>query len=229
MKEIIDQIIAVLSSTQADSVHNTAEMIDTLAANVQGKGNYFWEKYFPIAIVHSQVRIADEAVRREFLEQGILDSDGFTKTEVSQSVCSQIYKLAPQYIQQTDIMVFGTPKKSDTVEFSPKRPHDFWKKLASSEGMAAMVEMEYFDATNSSKIEFELREVIRKRKENSALKDVGFIWIAAVGKGDEAQGIFEHYFDKNHTQVKLSDGNCSYWIGWSSTLRDVSMRTFYAF
>jgi hypothetical protein len=61
------------------------------------------------------------------------------------------------------------------------------------------------------------------------LKDVGFVWIAAVTDSEEVEGIFEHYFHQNHTQVKSSDENCSYWIGWSNTLRNISMRTFYAF
>lgn len=229
MKEIIDEIITALSSTQAASVKDTAGMIDILVNHVDDKGKYQWDKNFPIAVVHSQERIKENEIRHGFLEQEILDSSGFTATKIDRSVCDQIAKSAPQYIQQVDVMVFDAQNKKDTIEFNPKRPNDFWKKLASSDGMIAMVEMEYFSDEESSKIEFELREVIRKRKENSALKDVGFIWIAAVGNADDAQGIFEHYFHENQTQVKLSDENCSYWIGWSSTLRAVSMRTFYAF
>lgn len=229
MKAIIDEIITALSEMQVTCIKNTAEMIDTLGSHIQEKGNYCWEKHFPIAIVHTKERIKEEDIQRALLEQGILDNDGFTETKITRSVCSQIAKLAPQYIQQVDIMVFDTYNQSDAIAFNPKRSKDFWKKLGSSDNMVAMVEMKYFSDEESSKIEFELREVIRKRKENSALKDIGFIWIAAVGNSDDAQGIFGHYFHENYVQVKSSDGNCSYWIGWSSTLRAVSMRTFYAF
>lgn len=230
MKEIIDEIIAVLSSPQSDTVKNTAGLIDILANHFPKKGKYHWEKKFPIAIVHSQERIKENEIQNKFLELGILDSQGFTATKISRSVCNQIAISAPQYIQQVDIMVFNPYEKSDTVELTPKRPQDFWKKLASSDGMEAMVEMKFFTEMDSSKIEFELREVIRKRKENSALKDVGFIWIAAVGDSRISQGVFEHYFHNNYRQIKRSDeGNCSYWIGWSTTLRSLSMRTFYAF
>lgn len=228
MKKIINEIITALSSTKVTYIKNTVEMIDTLVACLQEKGDYSWEKHFPIAIVHTKERIKEENIRRALSDQGILGNDGFTDTKVSRSVCSQIALLAPQCIQQVGMMVFGVHEKKDTIEFTPKRPHDFWKKLASSEGMEAMVEMEYVAAMDSAKIEYELREVIRKRKENSALKDIGFIWIAAVTQGDEAQGVFEHYFHENHTEVQSPDGKGSYWIGYSSTLRDVSMRTFYA-
>ena len=203
-------------------------MVDALAFNLQERGDYSWEKYFPIAIVHTKERIKEENIRRALSQQGVLGNDGFTQTKLSQSVCSQIAAFAPQYIQQVGMMVFKIHEKKDTIEFTPKRPHDFWKKLASSEGMEAMVEMQYVGAMESAKIEYELREVIRKRKENSALKDVGFIWIAAVTQGDEAQGVFEHYFHENHTEVQSCDGKGSYWIGYSSTLRELSMRTFYA-
>lgn len=227
MKKILDEIITALSSIQVSSIKNTAEMINTLASSLQEKGDYSWEKYYPIAIVHTKERIKEESIRRVFLEQGILDNDGLTETKISRSICSQIAKLAPQYVQQVGMMVFGIHEKKDTIEFLAKRPHDFWKKLASSEGMEAMVEMEYVGAMDSAQIEYELREVIRKRKENSALKDVGFIWIAAVTKGDGAQGVFEHYFHENYTEVQSPEGKGSYWIGYSHTLRDVSMRTFY--
>ena len=230
MKEIIEGIIAVLCVTQSATVKNTEEMIDMLVNHLPTNGKYRWEKNFPIAIVHSQERIKEKELQKKFLEQGVLDTQGFTTSKITRSVCSQIAISSPQYIQQVDIMVFNIHEQDDTVEFTPKRPQDFWKKLASSDGMEAMVEMEYFDELNSSKIEFKLREVIRKRKENGALKDVGFIWIAAVGDSVVAQGVFEHYFHQNQCQIKVSDeGNCSYWIGWSSTLRELSMRTFYAF
>lgn len=230
MKEIIDEIIVVLSSPQSVCVNNTEGMIDFLANHLPKKGKYHWEKKFPIAIVHSQERIKEKEVQKKFLEQGILDTCGFTTSKVTRSVCNEIAISSPQYIQQVDIMVFNAYEQCDTVELTPKRPQDFWKKLASSDGMEAMVELEYFTEMDSSKIEFELREVIRKRKENSELKDVGFIWIAAVGDSTIAQGVFEHYFHNNYRQTKRSDeGNCSYWIGWSSTLRSLSMRTFYAF
>lgn len=230
MKKIIDEIIAVLSSTQAACVKNTAEMIDTLVTNLGCKEQYTWEKKFPIAIVHSKERIKEKEIQKKFLELGILNTDGFTPIKISRSVCNQIAAFSPQYIQRVDIMVFNAHEPSDMVELTPKRPQDFWKKLASSEGMEAMIEMQYFAKNDSAKIEFELREVIRKRKENSALKDVGFIWIAAVDESEVAQGVFEHYFHENNCQVKTSDEeNCSYWIGWSSTLRNLSMRTFYAF
>lgn len=230
MKEIIDEIIAVLSSPQWACVNNTEGMIDILANHLPTKGKYRWEKKFPIAIVHSQERIKEKKIQKKFAEQGILDTHGFTTSKITRSVCNEIAISSPQYIQEVDIMVFNTHEQSDTVELTPKRPQDFWKKLASSNGMEAMLEMHYFAEKDSSKIEFELREVIRKRKENSALKDVGFIWIAAVGESEVAQGVFEHYFHKNYRQIKRSDeGNCSYWIGWSSTLRSLSMRTFYAF
>lgn len=229
MQEVIDNIIVALSSIEAASVKNTAMMIDKLATNLEGKGDCYYDKYFPIAIVHSQERIKEEDIKREFLEQGILGRDGFTPTQIAREVCNQIAQSAAHYIQQVDIMVFITKNKNDTIEFHPKRPHDFWKKLRSSDGILAMVDMKYFTANESSKIEYELREVIRKRKENTSLKDVGFVWIAAVTDSEAVEGIFEHYFHQNHTQVKLSDGNCSYWIGWSNTLREISMRTFYAF
>lgn len=227
MKKILDEIITALSSIQLSSIKSTAEMIDTLASSLQEKGDYCWEKYYPIAIVHTKERIKEENIQRALLQQGILGNDGFTETKVARNACSQIATIAPQYIQQVGMMVFGSHEKNNTIEFTPKRPHDFWKKLSSSEGMEAMVEMEYVGAMDSAQIEYELREVIRKRKENSALKDVGFIWIAAVTQGDEAQGVFDHYFHKNYTEVQSPEGKGSYWIGYSHTLRDVSMRTFY--
>lgn len=229
MKEIIDEIISVLSSKQAACLENTAMMIDMLATNLDGKGKYWWVKRFPIAVVHNQQRIKEDNIQKKFREHGWIDSEGMTLSSFSYSECNDIAKISPDYIQQVDCMVFSSKRAAQSVDFAPKRPLDFWKKLVSSDNMVAMVEMEYFSPRESGKIEYELREVIRKRKENSALKDIGFVWIAAVTDNKEAQGVFEHYFYQNHHQVKVSDGeNCSYWIGWSSTLGDISMRTFYA-
>ena len=68
-------------------------------------------------------------------------------------------------------------------------------------------------------VEFRLRELIRKRKEVHALKEVGFIWMAITKK--DASKVFKHYFDENYLVI---DGQ--YHIGWKDKLKDISMRHF---
>lgn len=209
------RLIIDIKAALADSAS-----VQELLPNLQDS-DFIFETEYPIALIHSATRL-DAADQRLFQEQELLDENGHTPIQPSTEQLKFLAQNRSQYIKNVNIMCLKeAPAKP--IRFLSKRPGDYWKKIQDVEYIASMFEISNFDdQTTLCEAEFDLREIIRKRKEVHALKDVGFIWMAIISK--DLKELFTHYFGDNYIQINT--GLTNYQLGWSDTLRDISMRDF---
>lgn len=216
MTEIITEIQNALAKVTTEDTFNVS------LANALYSSPIIWELDYPIALVNAKSRIeASEDIQR-FEENHLFDDYGLTPIQPSSQQFSNITEIGNKYLQRVSIMCLNSEPET-LPHFQTKRQHDYWKKIQDVGHIKSMVEIsEWYGDVDVCAVEFSLREIIRKRKEVHALKDVGFVWIAAT-TSDVAK-VFQHYFHDNHTTVKTEEQ--TFHIGWSSTLRAISMRSF---
>lgn len=195
--------------------------VQELLNNLQDS-DFVFETEYPIALIHSASRLENTEDQKLFKEQGLLDEMGHTLTQPSTQQLEFLAQNRPQYLKNVNIMCLKeAPEKP--LHFRNKRPNDYWKKIQNVEHIASMFEISGFDdQTTLCQAEFGLREIIRKRKEVHALKDVGFIWMAVCST--DLQELFTHYFGDNYILIKTD--STTYQLGWNDTLRGISMRDF---
>jgi hypothetical protein len=215
MTQLIDEIKNALA--QASPAKDLLHILED--------SNYVFKQNYPIALINSASRLDDPADLQSFKEQSLLDEDGHTPVQPSTEQWEFLANKKPQYLKSVSIMClqheFARPPR-----FSVKRPHDYWKKIQDVEHIQAMVEISHCDdRTDLCAAEFPLREIIRKRKEVHALKEVGFLWIAVCPtEVTELSELLIHYFNDNYAVVKTDMH--TYYLGWNETLREISMRNF---
>jgi hypothetical protein len=103
--------------------------------------------------------------------------------------------------------------------YTHKHINDYWKKIKNVENFNAVFDIENNKDQKLCEAEFSLREVIRKRKEVHALKELGFIYL--VESSEDISKVFEHYFGKHHLCI-----HNKYYIGYAKTLKEINMRYF---
>ena len=187
--------------------------------------DFIFKQNYHIALIHSPLQLDDPSELQWFKEHILLDESGHTPTQPSNEQLESIADNRPQYLKSVSIMCLKhEPVKP--LRFSVKRPHDYWKKIHDVGHIQAMLEISHCDdQTDLCAAEFALREIIRKRKEVHALKEVGFIWIAVCPtEVTELSELLTHYFNDNYAMVKTDMH--TYHLGWNETLREISMRNF---
>lgn len=214
MKELIEEIKSALAESHFESFEKALE----------NKSRYYWQRDYPIAVVHNRERIESSAIIALLEKEGLLDEEGFTPECYSDKTLALLAKEAPNYIQSATLMAL-TKATHYPLHFKEKFPKDFWKKLQDFDHIKAVIETAKFteDATECS-VEFSLRDVMRKRKEVNVLKKVGYVWIAAIPKSIMIESVMQHYFLENRAVVTV--GEMAYHIGWSETLKGINMRYF---
>ena len=175
-----------------------------------------FKKEFPVAYVHSQTRLKDEASKEAF--KAMLNEDGFTPNYLTQENLNFLNTDYPQFIQKVSYMCVKKEPKGAPF-YTNKNTNDYWKKIKDVELFNAVFDIESIKDEKLCEAEFNLREVIRKRKEVHALKDIGYIYLAE--STEDISEVFEHYFGK---KTVLIDGK--YYIGYAKRLRDINMRYF---
>lgn len=186
---------------------------------------YRFRQDYPVALIHSASQLDDPADLQWLNEHSLLDQNGHTPTQPSSEQLESLADGRPQYLKSVSIMCLNE-EPANPLRFSVKRPHDYWKKIQDVKHIKAMIEISHCDdKSDLCSAEFALREIIRKRKEVHALKDLGFIWMAVCPtKTTELSALFNHYFKDKHAIVKTDMH--TYQLGWSDTLRGISMRDF---
>lgn len=175
-----------------------------------------WIKNYPLAVIHSIKRAKSEMTTVHFRE--LVGKDGITPKSYTDETLMKLSTNTPESFQYADFIAL----KGDDypqIEFMEKNENDFWKKIQNVDHIESTFDyIEFTSSEDDSVIEFKLREIIRKRKEVHALKEVGFIWMA-VSEND-ASKVFQHYFGENYIHVD------KFYIGWSEKLKDINMRYF---
>ena len=187
--------------------------------------DFVFRQNYPIALIHSALQLDDPSELQWFKEHNLLDEIGHTLTQPSNEQLESLADDKPQYLKSVSIMCLKhEPVKP--LSFSVKLPQDYWQKSQDVGHIHAMVEISHCDdLTDLCAAEFALREIIRKRKEVHALKEVGFIWIAVCPvELTELSELFNHYFNDNYAIVKTDMH--TYHLGWDDTLRNIRMRDF---
>ncbi len=176
-----------------------------------------WIKDYPIAVVHNVHKAKSESTGVHFRE--LVGEDGITPNQYTDEQLIKLGTNTAESFQYADFVALKSTNNPQ-INFAEKNENDFWKKIQNVDHIDATFDsFEFSSDDDKCKVEFELREIIRKRKEVHALKDVGFIWMA-VSSNDMSE-VFTHYFGDNHIHV-----DNKYYIGWSDKLRDINMRYF---
>jgi len=203
MLALIDYIKTAL--TQTDSIQ---EALSYLPMS--------FKKDFLVAYIHSQSRIKDEATKNAFAS--LLDKDGFTPHSLSQDQLSFIRSNFPHLQQSVTYMCLKKELKEE-MTYSNKYKNDFWKKIQNVDNMEAVFDIAKNANESVCEAEFNLREVMRKRKEVHALKDLGFIYL--VESKEDLSKLCEHYFGNKYMRI-----NDNYYLVYTKKLKDVNMRYF---
>jgi len=187
--------------------------------------DFVFEQNYPIALIHSASRLDDPTDLQAFKENRLLDENGHTPMQPSPEQLEFLAHKKPQYLKSVSIMCLKQ-EPAESLRFAVKRPHDYWKKIQDVGHIQAMVEISHCDdRTDLCAAESALREIVRKRKEVHALKEVGFIWMAVCPiEMIELSELLTHYFNDNYTMVKTDMH--TYYLGWDEALRNISMRDF---
>ncbi len=210
MNELIQNICACLE--KSESFGN--DFIRALKAS-----KIIWKENYPIAVVHSKERMKEASQIDFFANSGLLDEVGETPVHYREQELESIRDASPSSLKSARLLALSEEPKTP-ISYKVKRPNDYWKKIQDVGHIRSSLDLALFEPEEDiCKVEFELREVIRSRKEVHAFKEIGFIWIA-VTKGDVSE-VFRHYFHDDYTVI---DGQ--YHIGWSETLKAINMRYF---
>ena len=176
-----------------------------------------WQRNYPIAVINSMLRAKTQQTKDEYKE--LVDEDGKTPESYTTHKLSNIYAQAPESLQCSNFMILNYPLKSQLL-YKTKHEKDFWKKIQNVEHIKSSFDFcDFHQDDDKCQVEFKLREIVRKRKEVHALKEVGLIWMAITS--NDVSEVFTHYFGENY---QLVDGE--YHIGWSDKLKDINMRYF---
>ena len=175
-----------------------------------------FKKDFLVAYVHSKTRIKDEETKEAF--KHLLDEDGFTSTSLTKDELSFIKNNFPQYQQSVSYMCLKKEPKEEMI-YTNKYTNDFWKKIKNVENMDAVFDLAKNKNESICEAEFNLREVMRKRKEVHALKELGFIYLFEAT--EDMTKLCEHYFGEKYVCI-----NEKHYLAYTKKLKDVNMRYF---
>ncbi len=204
MKNLIDEISQALNTP--NDFTQTLKNSDTI-----------WKEKYPIAVIHSLSRAKSTQTKEEF--QNLIDEDELTPESYTSHKLSNIYANAPESLQCANFMILKEEPKFQ-MSYKAKFEKDFWKKIQNVEHVKSSFDFaEFENDEDKCAVEFKLRELIRKRKEVHALKEVGLIWMATTP--NDVSEVFERYFEENYVCV-----NEKHYIGWSDKLKNINMRNF---
>jgi len=216
MTEIITEIQNALAEVTTEDTFNVS------LVNALHGSPFIWELDYPIALVNAKGRMEEVKDIKHFEAKHLFDESGVTPLQPSILQLNAIAEIGSRYLQRVSIMCLEYEPESPPL-FQIKHQNDYWKKIQDVTHIKSMIETAVWqDGIGVCDVEFSLREIIRKRKEVHALKDVGFVWIAVTS--DDVSEVFRHYFHDNYTLIKTETQ--SFHIGWSPTLREINMRYF---
>lgn len=220
MQTVVEALKRALSEIGTCQDDLNAKLVGAL----QKDSPYLWEANFPIAIVHTKDRVKDQKIVSAFERKNLFDDLGVTPTHYDEHTLEYLHDVAAEYLQCAALICM-TKSPEYPREFLNKYPKDYWKKFQDIDNVKAIVEQASFgEDVSECTVEFVLRDVMRKRKEVSVLKGVGYVWIAEVSKDVDLTKVFQHYFLDNRAVVAVGDK--SFYIGWSEKLKDINMRYF---
>ncbi len=198
----------------------------------------------PISVVNQHSRIKSPAFKESVLHSSLYNQDGKAHDRYTLSDLTPFVQKYPKLFQTIDIAITNT-KALEEITFASKRPNDYWKRLNDCEAIQAMMKVSLVEqsrcliasieqalqasSNGQWSIESDLRDDMRSKKENPLLRHKPYIALYSIIESSaESDGtikaMLRHYFKEN---VFVKEGENSYFIGFSATLDEVSLRTFY--
>jgi len=212
MKKIISDI--------HNALQNSRKTLEFLKKN----SSWTWVGDYPIAIVNEITRVQDKESLEKLNAISFFDAEGFSKKSYTQEEIDYLRENVPSSIK-TAYLLCLKKKSSEEYNFVEKFQHDRWKKITDNDNFEASVESSKFvDTDSSQKIETELRDIMRSRKEIPSLKAIGFVWIVTLPTTTKIEDILNHYFLDNH--IYIEKGRKIVYIAWADKLADINMRYF---
>jgi len=198
-----------------DYIQTSISQTSSLKEALQFLPKHF-QKDFPVAYLHSQTRLKDEKSKEAF--KAILNEKGFTPTNLDATTLKFFDTHYPQFIQKVSYICLKKAVKKEPTYLN-KHTHDYWKKIQDVSDFEAVFDIQKESNQKLCEAEFSLREVIRKRKEVHALKELGYIYL--VDSTEDLSSLFEHYFGKRQLCI-----HGRYYLGYAKKLKDINMRYF---
>ena len=174
MPDFIKDLEVILSSHT--SIIEVRDSLDILFTTTP----YGAHKNYPVAIVHEASRIKEEETLSYFKKHHFISDEGLSREEYNDEELIHIAKDASKHIRNVNF-ILSTTKEVPHPTFFNKFKHDYWKKLTTSEGIEAVIDISGLTPTTSAcESEETLRGIIRKRKEVHQLKNIAFVWIVEI-------------------------------------------------
>jgi len=241
MEKIVKALREALKNHTTESgVPNAASLAGKLVGTP-----YVWISDLPISIVHRREKVKDAEAADWLQEQGFFDEEGCSHAAWERGALTELCSGGKSAFQTLDLAVASDAAGLGDLVFRNKRPNDYWKRLQNVGAIEAMVGLQYAgggccsdkeiarqveeSANGQWGIESDLRDAIRSKKENSGLREKPFVWIVIKAEeGEEATDhialLLHHYFGDN---VVKGRGESDFYIGYSDTLNEISLREFY--
>lgn len=186
--------------------------IDEIVNNYKSiEENSLWKRGYLLAYIN----------KRELdCRVDVFTQDGISFNTLSEADRDELVENYPLYRQVADYARVNRDLPQESITFNTKRKFDYWKKIQNVEHIETTFDIYKEIESSLCEVEFALRELIRKRKEIHALKEVGFIFKAS--SQDDLKELFEHYFGEDYRVLKDEKS----YIGYKKTLAEISMRNF---
>jgi hypothetical protein len=204
-----------------------------------------WKQDYPISVVHDCRRIKVQGQAAALEGKGLVAHDGLTPQEWSGAMLED-YEATGSPMQTVDMAVLQPAETVRPLSFMPKRPQDYWKRLVDVDDLNAVISFGIMSAASAETafidkqlmesangqwyVESDLRDAMRSKKENGALRPKPFIWVGIVDGASlvdcaHVETLAGHYFGE--AVLSGSGAGFSYVIGYSESLEAISLRKFY--
>ena len=205
-------------------IHNALQNSRKTLEFLNNHSKWSWVGDYPIAIVNEIIRVQDKESLEKLNAISFFNAEGFSKNSYTQEEIDYLRENIPSSIK-TAYLLCLKKDNSNEYNFVEKFQHDRWKKITDNDNFEASVESSKFvDTDSSQKIETQLRDIMRSRKEIPSLKSTGFIWIVTLPITTKIENILNHYFLDNH--IYIEKGRKIVYIAWADKLADINMRYF---
>ncbi|MDH4943658.1 hypothetical protein [Sulfurimonas sp. C5] len=200
------------------------DIISLLQNTLKLSPELYFIKDYPVKIVHEKGRVNEKQILEYLNSLNFFDPNGLSAHSYDDKTITLLQKDASNYIKSVSYAI-SKKKIYENYIFAEKFPHDRWKKIVDDDALEAVIEISHFtNEIEPKKIETELRNIMRSRKEVPLLKKVGFIWIAYCDKTQDVSNIMQHYFLENVKSVSTEEQTI--FIGYNGELQNINMRYF---
>lgn len=243
MIQVVEDLKLALTSTDIAGLND--DLRSVLARKLSKEEGTVWVPRFPVSYIHDANRIKSDRERNYLNSAGWTDADGIVKAGATFLELDGLYQDEPALLQTMALAHCKHDADLDHLSFVPKREGDYWKRLQDADFLMTVADLDIVPAAGTTseaiahelersaigqwRVEKALRDAVRSKKENPALRQKPYLWITVVEGAESEEGHVEkmlrHYFGDNVFTGRMK-GAC-FRLGYIGKLDDMVLRTFY--